>query len=141
MNALFPGPAQNALATISAPARAALGEPVDRCEAAGMTTIPIDQPATVAALERLFDLAKSDTGQARRVADFLLAWWNGPEHGDFAVGDLFGLDAGVASDLTTVIGFLGQHPGAIYPDDLGFQPDIEQVYARWRAAPAVRAAV
>lgn len=29
-----------------------------------------------AALERLLKIAQGDTGQSRRVADFLLAWWN-----------------------------------------------------------------
>ena len=29
-----------------------------------------------AALERLIGVAQSDTGQSRRAADFLLAWWN-----------------------------------------------------------------
>lgn len=29
-----------------------------------------------AALERLLGHAQRDTGQSRRVADFLLAWWN-----------------------------------------------------------------
>lgn len=29
-----------------------------------------------AAITRLWRVAKTDTGQARRVADFLLAWWN-----------------------------------------------------------------
>lgn len=28
-----------------------------------------------AALARLIKIAKGDTGQSRRVADFLLAWW------------------------------------------------------------------
>lgn len=35
----------------------------------------MSQPVTQA-LDRLFDLAASDTGQARRAANFLLAWWN-----------------------------------------------------------------
>jgi hypothetical protein len=38
-----------------------------------------DQSITAAeteALERLIEIAKRDTGQSRRVADLLLAWWN-----------------------------------------------------------------
>ena len=37
------------------------------------TRITLEQAA---ALERLIAIAHSDTGQSRRVADFLLAWWN-----------------------------------------------------------------
>jgi hypothetical protein len=40
------------------------------------TRIPMEQAA---ALERLIDIAHRDTGQSRRVADFLLPWWNAGE--------------------------------------------------------------
>lgn len=33
------------------------------------------------ALERLITIAQRDTGQSRRVADFLLAWWNAGQCG------------------------------------------------------------
>jgi hypothetical protein len=36
------------------------------------------QPASEA-LMRLFAIARGDTGQSRRVADFLLAWYNAAE--------------------------------------------------------------
>ena len=52
-----------------------------------------EQPPT-AALDRLFAIAKSDTGQSARVANFLLAWWNGVDLGHFPIADLFGLDGG-----------------------------------------------
>ena len=55
-----------------------------------------EQPP-VAALDRLFALAKSDTGQSARVANFLLAWWNGTDLGHFPIADLFGLDTSVAT--------------------------------------------
>lgn len=48
-----------------------------------MTRIEIDHPAMIAALDRLLDLARSDTGQSARVARFLMAWWNGPDLDDF----------------------------------------------------------
>jgi hypothetical protein len=38
-----------------------------------MTLLDIDPP--LAALNRLVTIAQSDTGQARRVTNFLLAWW------------------------------------------------------------------
>ena len=36
-----------------------------------------------AALNRLIAIAHNDTGQSRRVAGFLLAWWNADECGGF----------------------------------------------------------
>ena len=35
--------------------------------------------ATKAALDRLIGIAQRDTGQSRKVANFLLAWWNANE--------------------------------------------------------------
>src|SRR3546814_13906773 len=64
------------------------------------------------ALNRLFDLARSDTGQSARAANFLLAWWDGGEWGHFAITDLFGVDRDVAADMAVIFEFLGQHGGA-----------------------------
>lgn len=72
-----------------------------------------------AALTRLIPLAMSDTGQARRVADFLMAWWNRPDLGHFQIADMFGLHVAIANDITTIIGFLGQNDrGAVYIEAL-----------------------
>ncbi len=100
-----------------------------------MNAIPIDRTSVEAALERLIELAMSDTGQARRAANFLLAWWNGEDHGHFDITDLFGVDASVAADISTVIGYLGQHSGAIYIDAFGHQAEIAEIGRRWRATP------
>ena len=105
-----------------------------------MTVIHTDRDAAIAALARLVPLALSDTGQARRVADFLLAWWNGPDLGDFAIADLFALDTDVAHDIATVIGFLAEHPGAVYIDTLGYADEIQQIIALWRKDIAANAA-
>jgi hypothetical protein len=40
-----------------------------------------DQQAAWLALERLLRIARGDTGQSRRVANFLLAWHNAEENG------------------------------------------------------------
>jgi hypothetical protein len=88
-----------------------------------------------AALARLIDLARSDTGQAARVARFLMAWWNGPELGDFPIADLFGLDCSVAADITTVFGYLGQHPGAIYINAFGYEDAMAEIIERWGPQP------
>lgn len=84
------------------------------------------------ALDHLIDLARSDTGQSRRAANFLLAWWNGDDCGHFAIADLFGVDATIAAHITTIIGFLGQHEGAIYPDALGRKAEMLELVRRWR---------
>jgi len=76
------------------------------------------------ALDRLFDLAASDTGQAKRVANFLLAWWNAGDNGGFDLADLFGVDHAVAADMGLVFLYLGGHHGAIYPDQMGYEDQI-----------------
>ncbi|MAX00264.1 MAG: hypothetical protein CMN72_11610 [Sphingomonas sp.] len=105
-----------------------------------MTSIPTDHDAMLAALTRLIPIAMSDTGQSRRVANFLMAWWNGPDLGHFEVADLFGLDRTVARDITTVIGYLGQRPGAIYIDALGFAEEMQDIIALWQKPASTSAA-
>lgn len=72
-----------------------------------MTPVPTDYDSAQAALTRLTPIAMSDTGQSKRVADFLMAWWNGRDLGHFQLADIFGLDVAIANDITNVIGFLG----------------------------------
>src|SRR3546814_8137663 len=85
-----------------------------------------------------FALAQSDTGQARRAANFLLAWWNGDDWGHFPIADLFGVDDSVAADMTAVFRFLGQHPGAIYADAWGYRDQMIALVDRWRPAESGR---
>jgi len=76
-----------------------------------MTSVPTDYDSARAALTRLIPIAMSDTGQARRVADFLMAWWNGPD--------------------------LGQNDrGAVYIDSLGFTEEMQDIIAHWRSPGA-----
>ena len=82
------------------------------------------QPAVFEALERLFRLAESYSGQSRRAANFLLAWWNATDNGGFDLADLFGVDQAVAADMGLVFLYLGGHEGAIYPDQLGYEDRI-----------------
>lgn len=103
-----------------------------------MTSVPTDYDSARAALTRLIPIAMSDTGQSKRVADFLMAWWNGPDLGHFQIADIFGLDVAIANDIATVIGFLGQnHRGAVYIDSLGFAEEMQDIIALWRS-PASR---
>lgn len=96
---------------------------------------PFSDAAARHALDRLIEIARSDTGQARLVANFLLAWWNGDDCGHFPIADLFGVDATIATHMTTIIGFLGQHESAIYPDAFGRKAEMIELVRRWRDFP------
>jgi hypothetical protein len=54
-------------------------------------------------------LAQSDTGQARRAANFLLSWWNAQNCGGFDLTDLWAVDKKVADDMLAAATFIAQH--------------------------------
>lgn len=81
-------------------------------------------------LDRLLTIARTDSGQARRVANFLLAWWNAEEHGGFDLTDLANVDRTIAEDMATIFTSLAQSPAVYYPDNR--RAEIEQIIARWR---------
>lgn len=84
------------------------------------------------ALDRLFAQAMSDTGQSRRVAQFLMSCWNATELGAFDPADLFSLDRVIALDIVDVIAFLARQDSAIYFNDLGFGDEIAEVIRLWK---------
>jgi hypothetical protein len=84
-----------------------------------------------AALERLVSHALRDTGQSRRVADFLLAWWNARDCGGFDLTDLWGVDDEIAADMVTVVTYLAKGIKQ-YPDELGFKQQFEAIVREWR---------
>lgn len=63
-----------------------------------------------AAFERLLRIGRSDIGQSRKVANFILAWWNAGSHGGFDPTELFGLDDVIAADMATVFVCLSRNP-------------------------------
>jgi len=77
-------------------------------------------------LDRLLDVANRDTGQSRRVADFLLSWWNADTCGGWNPVDLWGLDPALRVDILRVIIYLSL-PGASYPDTLGYKTAFERL--------------
>lgn len=83
-----------------------------------------------AALERLIGHAKRDSGQSRRVANFLLAWWNAESCGGFNLTDLWAVDDSIAADMVTVFGFIART--SRYPDDLGYDEDFRLLVEGWR---------
>jgi hypothetical protein len=67
------------------------------------------------ALERLLRIARTDTGQARRVASFLLAWRNAEENGGWDPTDLWNVDAAIADDMLTVVRLIRYSHHSIAP--------------------------
>jgi hypothetical protein len=84
----------------------------------------------LAALRRLIAIARSDTGQSRRVANFLLAWWNAETCGGFDLTDLWSLDDEVGEDITTIVKFVSRNNW--YPDKFVPRADIMCVIRVWR---------
>lgn len=82
------------------------------------------------ALTRLLSVAKSDTGQSRLVANFLLSWWNATACGGFALNDLWGLDTVLRNDVQIVMGFIARKQ--VYPDTLGLADDFQELIKTWR---------
>lgn len=82
------------------------------------------------ALERLLVIAQGDTGQSRKVADFLLAWWNSGSCGAFDLTILWSLDEAIQKDMVTVFAMIGRV--ARYPDTLGYTTEFKAVISAWR---------
>lgn len=84
------------------------------------------------AVGRLLTIAKSDTGQSRRVADFLPAWWNGRELGDFPIEHLWNVDRAISADMVMILGFLAEQPAAVYAGALGYDEEMRNLVEQWR---------
>jgi hypothetical protein len=82
------------------------------------------------ALQRLIGHAQRDTGQSRRVADFLLAWWNPGQCGGFDLTTMWGCDEKIVEDMIVVFAYVGRNNR--YPDTLGFERDFEGIVRAWR---------
>jgi hypothetical protein len=61
-----------------------------------------DPDAALKAFDRRVAIAQSDTGQSRRFANFLPAWWNAGDCGGFDLTDLWNVDRAIADDILTV---------------------------------------
>lgn len=103
-------------------------EQIERLRRAGSKFLAASQPSASEAIERLFAIAKHDTGQSRRVANFLLAWWNANRDGGFDLTDLWNVDAEIADDMVTVFRMVAHT--RCYPDSLGY--DFSELVTLWR---------
>ena len=90
----------------------------------------LDLDAARAALDRLLAIARSDTGQSRRVANFLLAWWNAGSCGGFDLTDLWMGDRAIADDSLAVARLIAARPED--PTTDGYRPQCAQLVADWR---------
>jgi hypothetical protein len=84
----------------------------------------------LAPVRRLLAVAHSDTGQASRVADVLLAWWNAADCGGLDLTALWSLDPVIRDDILLMIEFIALHPN--YPDHYGLGDEFTALVARWR---------
>jgi hypothetical protein len=82
------------------------------------------------ALDRLFEIASHDTHQSRRVADFLLAWWNARRDGGFDLTSLWNLDDKICADLSIVFELIARSRN--YPDAYGYDAAIRRLVEQWR---------
>lgn len=94
------------------------------------TDLPAPHPDELAALERLIAIAKSDTGQSSKCANFLLAWWNASHCRGFDLVDLWAVDACIARDMVQVFALISRLHS--YPDSLGYRVDFEAIVEAWR---------
>lgn len=114
-----PHQSESVPAAVLAELAALAAEPVS-----GMTDIE------QAALRRLIYIAQGNTGQSRRVADFLLAWWSAGSCGGFDLTTLWGIDTAVANDMVTVFALIARVNS--YPDTLGYEADFKAIMHAWR---------
>ena len=106
---------------------------ISRAELMAMHAPAPATPAELAAVRRLVDVAKSDTGQGGRAAGFLLAWWNAETCGGFDLTDLWSVDRVIADDMVAVVGMLARVHS--YPDallDAATVADFRALVAMWR---------
>jgi len=82
------------------------------------------------ALDRLVKIALGSTGQSRRVANFLLAWWNAGDNGGFDLVELWNVDLEIAQDMLRIFALIAncRH----YADHYGFEAEFRELVTMWR---------
>ena len=91
---------------------------------------PYPSQSGLAALQRLVEIAATDTGQSRTVADFLLAWWNASACGGFDPTALWSVAPSIRDDMLTVLDLIAHHRE--FPDAYGLGDAFVALVARWR---------
>ncbi len=83
------------------------------------------------ALQRLIQIAKRDTGQSKRVANFLLSWWDAEAFGGFDLTDLWSLDDEIVSDVVRILQLISKNTG-LYPDAFELSSEFKAIIAQHR---------
>lgn len=91
---------------------------------------PYPPRSGLVALQRLVDIAATDTGQSRAVADFLLAWWNASACGGFDLTTLWSVAPPIRDDMLVVIDLIAHHRE--FPTVFGMGDAFAALVARWR---------
>lgn len=86
-------------------------------------------PEFHAALQRLIAIAAERHADARTVAGFLLAWWDGERLGGIQVSHLWRLDAAIQCAVLTVFTQILREP--IWPDQLGYADQFAALEKQW----------
>jgi ribosomal protein L17 len=86
------------------------------------------------AVERLIGIARRDTGQSRKVASFLMAWWNAEECGGFDLTEVWGVHTPIAVDMLRVSALPAEYRQ--YPDALSYGKQFEAIVRAWRRQDA-----
>jgi hypothetical protein len=84
-------------------------------------------------VERLIEIAQSDTVQAEIVADFLLALWNADNCGGFNLANVWGLDRAIVEDMQRVVGLIATVGSC--PDQPVYGSDFKRIVILWRLRP------
>jgi hypothetical protein len=87
-------------------------------------------PRQQASLLRLIEVARGDSGQSRRCADFLLAWWNARTCGAWDPTDLWSVDQDLSQSMLDVLTLIRERHS--YPDSLGLKAEFEELVRLWR---------
>ena len=82
------------------------------------------------ALERLIVITKGESDQSRKVADFLLAWWNVKDCGAFNLTHLLSVDDIIAVDMIEVCRLIAE--SCSFPDGLGYKDQFLALVEKWR---------
>lgn len=90
------------------------------------------------ALDRLIRIGLGNTGQSRRVANFLLAWWNATDHGGFDFTDLWNVDLEIAQDMLRVFALIANCRW--YGDHYGMEDEFRKLVTMWRRPKRARKA-
>lgn len=85
------------------------------------------------AFDILFPVARRDTGQSVRTANFLLAWWKGSVNGHFDIVDIAAVVRELGDAMAIIILYLAKS-GTAYTDQWGRTQGIEELIDRWRPA-------